>query len=354
MRRIVALFALAWLLTSTIADAQSPPASRYRVISTSKISTLQAELAQAANDGYRVAASSRPAPAVKVLVLERSNNRYEYFVSDALPQDVRDQKVPPGYRIVPQTVGSTANGPCAAILERSPGDSGRRDYRIEDAVYPGNLQNDILNAAAEGYRVLVIGAAAGFCAVLEREPRAASTSAPTAAVKDGAKEKKVNLSAADYSRPYVLIATSKTSTLEKEIAEAVAHGYRLQSGSAGDELVYLMERQDEKSPQADYLLLSTTKTETLEREMNQAATRGYRLHPLSLAGVYKSLSATFEAVAVMEKRESPAVEYRVIGTARAGTFEKELTAAGEQGWELLATVRSGAFTAVLQRPAGSR
>lgn len=49
-------------------------------------------------------------------------------------------------------------------------DSGRRDYRVEYAVYPGNLQKDILNAAAEGYHALVIGAAGRFCAVLEREP----------------------------------------------------------------------------------------------------------------------------------------------------------------------------------------
>ena len=102
------------------------------------------------------------------------------------------------------------------------------------------------------------------------------------------------------------------------------------------------------------MLLSTTKTETLEREMNQAVARGYRLHPLSLAGIYRSMSGAFETVAVMEKRESPAVEYRVIGAARAGTFEKELTAAGEQGWELVAAVRSGAFTAVLQRTAVPR
>ena len=232
MRQITILVVSAWLLTPTIAWVQSPAASRYRVLSTNKISTLQAELAQAANEGYRVAASAGPA-----VVLERSNDKYEYLISGALPQDVRDQKVPPGYRILPQTVGQIANGPCGAIFERSPGDSGRREYRFEDAVYPGNLQKDILNAAVEGYRVLVIGAVAGFCAVLEREPGAAGTSAPVAGVKEAGKEKNANLGVADYSRPYVLMGTTKTSTLEKEMAEAVARGYRLQSGAAADELV---------------------------------------------------------------------------------------------------------------------
>jgi hypothetical protein len=349
MRQITTLVVSAWLLTPTIAWAQSPAASRYRVLSANKFSTLQAELAQAANEGYRVVANAGSA-----VVLERSSDKYEYLISGALPQDVRDQKVPPGYRILPRTVGQIAGGPCGAIFERSPGDSVRREYRVENAVYPGNLQKDILNATAEGYRVLVIGAVAGFCAVLEREPGAAGTNAPAAGVKEAGKEKKANLGVADYSRPYVLMATTKTSTLEKEMAEAVARGHRLQSGAAADELLFLTERQDANTPKPDYILLSTTKTDTLEREMNQAVARGYRLHPLSLAGILRSMTGLFETVAVMEKRESPAVEYRVIGTSRAGTFEKELIAAGEQGWELVATVRSGAFTAVLHRPAGPR
>lgn len=354
MRQMIVLCASAWILAATIPAAHSQGASRYRVLTTNRMSTLQAELVQVASQGYRVAAAARPAPAVRALVLEGSKEKLDYFISEVLALDVSTQKVEPGYRILPRTVGSLGNGPCSAIFERSPNDSGRRDYRVEDAVYPGNLQKDILNAASEGYRVLVIGAGAGFCAVLEREPGAASPSTPAVDRKNEGKEKKVNLAAADYSRPYVLIATTKTSTLEKEIADAAAHGFRLQSAAAADELVYLMERQDATTARADYILLSTTKSETLEREMNQAVARGYRVHPFSLTGVFKSLSGTFEIVAVMEKRESPAVEYRVIGTARAGTFEKEVAAAGDEGWELVALPASGGFTAVLQRPAVRR
>lgn len=350
MRNVVALVAFAWLLAPSTVDTQSSATSRYRVISTNRLPTLQKELDQAAGDGYRVIASARPAPALRVVVLERSKDKYEYFISDAAATAVRDQKVQPGFRILPQTVGSASNSPCGAVFERSGGDVVRRDYRVADAVYPGNLQKDILEATAEGYRVLVAGAAAGFCAVLEREHAGSGGGAATTAVKDvSAKEKKVNLSVADYSRPYVLLATTRTSTLEKEMADAVAHGFRLHSGSAADELVYLMERQDASAPRADYVVLSTNKRETLEREMNQAAARGYRLHPFSLAGILRSMSGTFETIAVMEKRESPAIEYRVIATARAGTFEKELSAALEQGWDFVAMPKSGALMAVVQR-----
>ena len=349
MRRIIAFFASAWLLMATIAYTQSPTTSRYKLLATDLVST--AELAKAAKRGYRVAALARTPT---FLVLERSNDKREYIVTHGLLKDIRERKVPPGYRILPQTVrvignGLAGYGPCAGIFERSSGDRGGRDYRVEHALNVRNLRRDILNAAAEGYHVLVIHAgAAGYCAVLTRGSEGVGQSA-----------------AADDSRRYHLIATRETNTLQKELTEAVAHGYRLHSGSAGDEFVYLMELQNGNAPLADYVLLSTRSIETLEHSMNQAATRGYQLHPFTLGAIVTpimdfDIPRVTEIVAVMERRESPALEYRVIRPAREyramwtwlSQFEREINAAGEQGWELTASLGSGA--AVMQRPAGSR
>ena len=97
MRRIIAFFASAWLLLATIAYAQSPTTSRYKVLSRELVSTT--ELAKAAKRGYRVAAFAQTTP--RFLVLERSNDTREYFVTDGLLKDIRERKVPPGYRILP-------------------------------------------------------------------------------------------------------------------------------------------------------------------------------------------------------------------------------------------------------------
>jgi hypothetical protein len=94
--------------------------------------------------------------------------------------------------------------------------------------------------------------------------------------------------------------------------------------------------------------------------MNQAATRGYQLHPFTLGAIVRpipdfDIPRVTEIVAVMERRESPALEYRVIRLAwwtRLPQFEKEINVAGEQGWELTATLGSSA--PLMQRPAGSR
>ena len=360
MRRTIAFFASAWLLTATIAYAQSPTTSRYKVLSPDLVST--AELAKAAKRGYRVAAVAQTTAGF--LVLERWTDKREYVVSDGLLKDIRERKVPPGYRILPQTVrviglGVAGYGPCAGIWERSSGDRVGRDYRVEHALHLRNLRRDILNAAAEGYHALVIRAgAAGYCAVLERGAQAVSTSASLANIRDRSTEKNLSLGAADDPRPYVLIATRETNTLQKELTEAVAHGYRLHSGLAGDEFVYLMERQGANAALADYVLLSTRSIETLVRSMNQTATRGYQLHPFSLGALVIpipdiDIPQATQIVAVMERRESPPLEYRVIRARWTWPqFEKEINAAAEQGWELTATLGSGA--ALMQRPAGSR
>jgi hypothetical protein len=198
--------------------------------------------------------------------------------------------------------------------------------------------------------------------VLERGAQTVSTSASLANIRDRSTEKSLSLGAPDDSRPYVLIATRETHTLQKELTEAVAHSYRLQSGSAGDEFVYFMERQDANAPLADYVLLSTRSIETLERSMNQAATRGYQLHPFTLAAIVSpnfDIPPVTQFIAVMERRESPALEYRVMRpapwwqpqTTSLRQFEKEINAAGEQGWELTAMLGSGA--ALMQRQADS-
>jgi hypothetical protein len=335
MRQVLMLSLVFVALVPIPSTAQSPTSPRYRVISTNRFSTLQTELAQAAAEGYRVRATMRPADAARAIVLERSPDKREYFVSSGVERDLRDGKVPSGYVILPHTLGVIGGGPCGAVFERDPSATAPA-YRIESAVSPNNLQKDILTAIGKGDRVRMIGAAAGYCALLES---GGTAGASATAAADG-KEKAIEL-----------IATSRTATLEKELAAAAARGFRLHSAAAADEYIFLMERQEAAGPPPDYLVISTSKAETLQGEMNQASAKGYHLHPFSLIGKTRGLTATLEITVVMEKRDRPPVEYRVLSTARAASFEKELVESAEQGWQLVATLPYGAFSAVMERPA---
>ena len=181
----------------------------------------------------------------------------------------------------------------------------------------------------------MLGAAAGYCALLES---GGTAGAAATAAADG-KEKAIEL-----------IATSRTATLGKELAAAAGRGFRLHSAAAAEEYIFLMERQAAGAPPPDYRVFSASKAETLQVEMNQAAAKGYRLHPFSMVGKTRGLTGALETTVVMEKRDQPPVEYRVLGTARAASFEKELVESAEQGWQLVAALPSGGFSAVMERP----
>jgi hypothetical protein len=325
MSRLLLLSASAWLLAAAV-HAQSPSSPRYKVLS---VDTVTGEnLTRVASEGYRIAERGGRV-AASFMVFERSTGAYEYMVSDALPEDLT--KVPPGYRILPHTVVPGRRGLCAAILERAPGDRVIRDYRIERGGYvgklgilivPKSLRKGIAKAATDGYRVIAVG---GNCAVLERPPDATREAAGT-------------------PPRYQLIAPRSTKALEREMPRAVARGYRLHGIFHDEGLVFVLERQD-KAPAPDHLVVAAewppnqSWVPRLAPKLNEAASRGYHLLEASMATLGN------EVVAVMEKREAPVVEYRVLEAFNERGFtappswralEQEFVAASEQGWEYVA------------------
>jgi hypothetical protein len=66
---------------------------------------------------------------------------------------------------------------------------------------------------------------------------------------------------------YRLLATSKTSTMQKELQEA-----------ADAEVVIILERNKDLEPKpVEYKLFATTKTSTLEKELLEAGKAGYEV-----------------------------------------------------------------------------
>ena len=81
---------------------------------------------------------------------------------------------------------------------------------------------------------------------------------------------------------YRLLATSKTSTMQKELQEAADAGfdYRGQtvfnSAFGGAEVVVILEKDlDEESTYYAYKLIATKKTSTLQKELIEAGIEGY-------------------------------------------------------------------------------
>ena len=138
---------------------------------------------------------------------------------------------------------------------------------------------------------------------------------------------------------YLVLAATRTSTMEREMNEAAVLGYRFQGVVGGDtsfggsELVTLMMREASAPARFSYRLLATNQTSTMQDEMRQAGNTGYDYRGLT---VYKSDFGGDETIVIMEKDRDAAFvryEYRLLATSRTSTLQKELTDAGQQGFE---------------------
>lgn len=153
------------------------------------------------------------------------------------------------------------------------------------------------------------------------------------------------LFAADAKMDYRVLATSKTSTMEKELNAAAAEGFVFadamggESSFGGSEVIAVMKR-DANSATAGrkYKLVATSKTSTLEKELNQAGEEGFNYCGQT---VFSSTFGGKEVAVILEfNPESKArrVQYKLAATSKTSTMQKELNQAGEAGFTFLGVV----------------
>ncbi len=140
---------------------------------------------------------------------------------------------------------------------------------------------------------------------------------------------------------YKLLATNKTSTMQKEMNEAADNGFRFAGVMGGDtaiggkEVVAIMTRSGAARPGFEYRLLATTKTSTMQKEMQEAGDAGFEYRDQTVFG---SMFGGDEVVAILEhNRDTTATsyEYRLLATKKTSTMQKELNEAGEAGFEFV-------------------
>ena len=148
-----------------------------------------------------------------------------------------------------------------------------------------------------------------------------------------------------------VLATTRTSTMERELNEAVAEGYRFQSAMGGEtafggsELVSMMMRGPSSAANRfSYRVLATNRTSTMEEEMREAGAEGYDYRGQT---VFDSFFGGDEVVVIMERdNEAPDAryDYRLLATNRTSAMENELNEAGRVGFQLVGvTVGETAF-----------
>ena len=140
---------------------------------------------------------------------------------------------------------------------------------------------------------------------------------------------------------YRLLATNKTSTMQKEMQQAGEAGFRFvavmggETSFGGKEVVVLMQKIPGAKP-LEYRLLATSKTSTMQKELQEAGDAGFEFVGQT---VFESLLGGKEVAAILQRDPSaPAAlkfEYKLIATKKTSTLQKELVEVGEQGYQAI-------------------
>ncbi|MFN7923342.1 MAG: hypothetical protein U0Q16_24785 [Bryobacteraceae bacterium] len=155
--------------------------------------------------------------------------------------------------------------------------------------------------------------------------------------------------AADAKMEYQVLATSRTSTMEKEMNQAAGSGFVFsavmggETAFGGKEVVVVMSRGGDAAKRS-YRLLATSKTSTMQKEMQQLGDEGFEYRGQT---VFESAFGGKEVVVILERDNSKAsakITYKLLATSKTSTMEKELREAGSDGYVLVGmTVAKTAF-----------
>lgn len=163
------------------------------------------------------------------------------------------------------------------------------------------------------------------------------------------------------NQKYLLLATKKTGTMQKELDEVSEKGFRVLVGSptSGVEMAIFLERVVSDPTRMNtfrYKLLATSRTGTMQKELNEAATEGFRLLPrtmLAKKDISMFRSDDSEVVVLMERdpTSTKRYEYKLLATSRTGTLQKEVSEAMAAGFTLAGLVSREEHMVIMEREA---
>ena len=158
--------------------------------------------------------------------------------------------------------------------------------------------------------------------------------------------KPADASTSDGLPRYRLLTAWKPPDLQKELAAAT--GYRAVAADLdGPHGPYylLLEEVPGSSRVYEYVVPEGLGMGTLEKNINEAAAKGFRLHPFTRSGVVLFV--------LMERRSDSAAfyQYQILQTVRFSAIRKELAEAARKGFAVVVALRgSPGYALILERP----
>lgn len=139
---------------------------------------------------------------------------------------------------------------------------------------------------------------------------------------------------------YRVLATNKTSTMQKEMQEAGDASFRFVAAMGGEtaiggkEVIVLMEKSLGDAARYEYRVQATTKTSTLQKELQEAGDAGFQVVGQT---VFESTFGGKETAALLQRTAGAAnterFEYKLAATTKTSTLQKELQELADQAFQ---------------------
>ena len=235
-----------------------------------------------------------------------------------------------------QLIAQTAPTADAAHTAQALPDTTQREFRFLSTNKIGTMEKELNTLAAQGFR-------------LERVSKTMYNGNVAAlATRDAA--------ATDAARyEYKLLATRRSGTMEKELAEASGQGFEVRGMTqimrpgiayiAGDETIVALERKTgETARRYEYKLLSTGNESKMQKQLDEAVAAGYtpiemvRNLETNAAAILIGPRAVFSIILARPTDNSAANaatrEYKFLATTKVGTMQREMNQAAKLGYRL--------------------
>ncbi|HWQ35294.1 MAG TPA: hypothetical protein VNQ79_20785 [Blastocatellia bacterium] len=338
-RLIFIALLLAGIASAIPGAAQTNNQPEYRLLAAVRAATLEKELNEAAQQGYRLekvsqwigiaslaALMSRPAGTAPA-------QRFEYrTVSLKQFEQQKDELLKQGfdYRalLTPSLFSFNSAGAIMLLEREGSGSAVPYEYELIQSGSESKLQTLLDNASSGGFvpAGMLLAQGHGTVVVMRRD--------------------RTNPAAEMGKREYRLLSTRKVSTLEKEMNQAAQEGFRCALSSQGQNVLMARDYKPRDQARYEYKLVGLGRSEnSSEKTLNELVKQGCVFRGTTTYG----LTVIFERQAGAAASAS-SIEFRVLTTRSEATMQKEIQSAVAQGFlPLSLSGSSGNFIAILRR-----
>ncbi|CAN5354069.1 hypothetical protein BH10ACI1_BH10ACI1_17290 [soil metagenome] len=156
----------------------------------------------------------------------------------------------------------------------------------------------------------------------------------------------------DDDQTYLVLSTKRIQTMEKELDEVAAKGFRVLYSAPTQQydMSILLNRVSEPTNAPySYKVLATSRIKTMEKEMNDLAKQGYQLLPRTI--IFKQGFITAELVMLMERAPNSrkTYEYKLVQGRKEVKIHKEIEEAGAQGFVPVTMIIIGENVVVMEK-----